>query len=260
METRLNPTPALSRYVPLATLIAIAAQVLTFSIFFQAPSGGGSGGKVLGQMSVRLGGAGAAGTSERPEVELLVETTVALPEPRAEQQLRAPVEPDVQQSRAVQARPITRQPIEVPRESKSIEQTPKVHPVAGNEGDGNPIGSMTVGSPSLGEGVASETAGVGSTDADAGDRRDAYLALIRARIEQNRTYPSVARRRREEGMATLKIKIDERGALADVQLVMGSGSFHLDRAARRMVEKSAPFPAPPITPFVTTIPIVFVLR
>ncbi|MCE7998215.1 MAG: energy transducer TonB [Rhodobiaceae bacterium] len=133
-------------------------------------------------------------------------------------------------------------------------------PQTGEQGDGNSVGSASAGAPSLGEGAASETAGIGSADARAGDQRDAYLAMIRQRIEENRTYPSAARRRREEGMVTLAISIDGQGNLSQIEIITGAGSFHLDRAAKRMVEKSAPFPAPPVTPFATRIPIVFALN
>jgi len=142
---------------------------------------------------------------------------------------------------------------------------PVGHEVAENlafaeQGVGRAGGCSTVGTPNIGEGAVSQTAGIGAFDADAGGERDAYLALIRARIEQNQTYPSAARQRREEGMATLKITIDGQGYLTDIQIVTGSGSFHLDRAAKRMAEKSAPFPPPPVAPFSTHIPIIFALR
>lgn len=239
-----GPTPAFGHYVPTAILFAIAFHALVLGVFYFLPSSnGGGGGKVLGQLSVSFGGSGAAGPVEQ-----------ALPEPVVE----APILPPV--PRVVQAKPIVRQPVEVPRVSEPVDQAVPVREAPGDQGDGDPVGTPGAGAPSLGEGAVSQTAGMGASDADDGDKRDAYLALLRAHIEQNRTYPSAARRRREEGMATLKITIDRQGRLTEALLVSGSGSFHLDRAAKRMVEKSAPFPSPPIGPFTTTIPIVFVLR
>tara|TARA_E500000305_G_C4024915_1_gene241203 strand:- start:320 stop:1033 length:714 start_codon:yes stop_codon:yes gene_type:complete len=229
-------------------------------ILFSSPSDGGGGGKVVGQLSVHLGGSGAAGPSEVLLTETVVEPTVQPPAPRVEEQQAPEVEAVAPKQRVVQAKPVLRRPAEILRVSELTEPAAPVRQEVGERGDGNPVGSASAGAPSLGEGAASQTAGIGSSEASAGDQRDAYLALIRARIEKNRTYPSAARRKREEGMATITITIDARGDLTQVQLVAGSGSFHLDRAAKRMAEKSAPFPPPPVTPFSTQIPIVFTLR
>lgn len=251
----LNPTPTLGRNVPTAILCTIAVHGLVLGVFFfSPPSNGGGGGQVLGQLSVRLGGSGPPGPLEQATVEPVIEAPALPHEPRLEPQTHQVVETIVPKPPAV--RPM----VEVPRVKEPVEQAVLENQAPGDQGDGDPVGTLNAGTPNIGEGAVSQTAGIGASDADAGDQRDAYLALIRARIEQNRTYPSAARRHREEGMATLKIAIDGQGYLIDVQVVTGSGSFHLDRAAKRMAEKSAPFPAPPAVPFTTQIPIVFALR
>ncbi|WOF74861.1 energy transducer TonB [Parvibaculaceae bacterium PLY_AMNH_Bact1] len=260
---KINPAPLLSRFVPTAVLLALAVHVFLGAVFFLSPpSTGGGGGQVLGQLSVSLGGSGVAGYLQQDALEPAVETRSRPPVPRVEprSEPQSVVETIAPTPRVVQSTPIVRRPVEVPRVSESIEREVPVNQADGDRGDGDPVGASSAGTPSLGEGAASQTAGLGSADAEVGDQRDAYLALIRSRIENNRTYPSAARRRREEGTAMLKITIGRQGHLTEVQLVDASGSFHLDRAARRMVEKSAPFPAPPVTPFSTHIPIVFALR
>jgi len=256
----LNPSPRLGRYIPAAIFFALAVHGLVLGVFFFSPPSGGGGGQVLGQLSVRLGGSGAAGPVEQATVEPVVEAPALPPEPRLEPQAQRVVETIAPKPRVVQAMPIVRRPVEVPRVTEPVEQEMLEKQAPGDQGDGNPVGASSAGTPSLGEGAVSQTAGIGASEANAGGERDAYLALIRARIEQNRTYPSAARQRREEGMATLKITIDGQGYLTDIQIVTGSGSFHLDRAAKRMAEKSAPFPPPPVAPFSTQIPIIFALR
>ncbi len=257
----LTPPPTLGRYVPTAILFAIAAHGLVLGVFFLSPpSSGGGGGQVLGQLSVRLGGFGAARPLEQATLEPAIEASALPPEPRLEPQPQPVVETIAPKPRVVRAKPIVRQPVEVPRVREPVEQEVLENQVPGDQGDGNPVGTSNAGTPNIGEGAVSQTAGIGASDAEAGGERDAYLGLIRARIEVNRTYPSAARRRREEGMATLKITIDAQGHLTDVRVITGSGSFHLDRAAKRMAEKSAPFPPPPVAPFSTQIPIVFALR
>ncbi|AWZ01647.1 hypothetical protein RHODOSMS8_02117 [Rhodobiaceae bacterium] len=256
----LNPSPRLGRYVPAAIFFALAVHGLVLGVFFFSPPSGGGGGQVLGQLSVRLGGTGATGSVEQAAREPVIEVPSLQPEPRLETPTQRVVETIAPKPRVVQAMPIDRRPVEVPRVTEPVEQEMLESQALAEQGDGHPVGTSNAGTPNIGEGAVSQTAGIGASDANAGGERDAYLALIRARIEQNRTYPSAARRRREEGMATLKITIDGQGHLTDVRVITGSGSFHLDRAARRMVEKSAPFPPPPVAPFSTQIPIIFALR
>lgn len=257
----LDPAASFGRFVPRAILVTIAVHLLAFVfLLLQPPVDGGGGGQVVGQLNIRLSGSGVAGFTDEVSTEPVVEAQLRPPAPRADQPATPVVESVVQEPRVVQAKPVLQQTTEIPRVSEPVEHMPSVRQEVADQGDGNPVGVAGAGAPSLGEGEASPTAGIGSADSGAGGRRDAYLAVIRARIEQNRTYPSAARRRSEEGMATITMTIDGEGVLADVQVISGSGSFHLDRAAKRMIEKSAPFPPPPVTPFTTTIPIVFALQ
>jgi periplasmic protein TonB len=257
----LKPVPTLGRFVPRAVLLAVSVHILVLGAFlFLSPSTGGGGGQVLGHLSVSLGGSGAAGLLEREEAEPFLDAPVAPPPPRVELQQADALDRPAQKPRVAQVEPVHQPPSEVPSVAEPIVQRVDVRSMTGDAGDGNPADVKSAGAPTLGQGATADRAGIGAADAAPGDQRDTYLALIRARIEQNRTYPAAARRRRDEGMAVMKITIDGQGRLADNQVITGSGSFHLDRAAKRMVEKSAPFPLPPVAPFTTTIPIVFAFR
>ncbi len=256
------PVKPLARFFPVATALAVAAHVLVVLFFLlQTPPGGGGGGKVLGQLSVSLGGLGALGPAAPESAEPVVETPVVPPS-----QSVAPPSPPAEQAsvakpRVAQTEPVRPLPVVTPKHVREpVEPTPVVRRAPGDHGDGNPIGARSSGALTLGEGVPSQTAGLGASDIASGDQMDAYLTLIRARIEKNRTYPSAARRRSEEGTATIRVVIDAEGRLTQADVTGRSGSFHLDRAAKRMVEKSAPFPPPPTAPFTTTIPILFALR
>lgn len=261
MASSLKPVPTLGRFVLRAALLAVSVHILVLGAFlFLPPSTGGGVGEVLGHLSVSLGGSGAAGPLEREVAEPVLEAPVAPPTPRVELQQPDALETLAQKPRLAQVEPVQPPSSEVPSVAETIERPEDVRSTTGDAGDGNPVGVKSAAALAFGEGAMGDRAGIGAADAAPGDQRDAYLALIRARIEQNRTYPAAARRRRDEGMAVMKITIDGQGRLADTQVITGSGSFHLDRAAKRMVEKSAPFPLPPITPFTTTIPIVFALR
>ncbi len=261
------PAQPVARFVPVATALAVAVHVLVVLYFlYQPPSDGGGGGKVLGQLGVSLGGSGAAGPavpeSAEPTVPPVpvVETPVVPPAPRVTPP-PPPVERAAAKPRVARTEPVRPQPmVTPPRVQDPAEQKPVARRVPGDQGDGTPIGARSSGASSLGEGVPLDTVGLGAAESAAGDQTDAYLALIRASIEKNRIYPSAAQRSGEEGTASIRVVIDAQGRLAEADVMRRSGSFHLDRAARRMVEKSSPFPPPPKAPFTTTIPIVFALR
>lgn len=257
-----TPAQPLTRFVPVGAVLAVAMHVLAVAFFlYQSPSDGGGGGKVLGQLSVSLGGPGAAGPAVPEPAEPIVETPVVPPAPRVTP-LPPPVpRAEVEEPRVERAEPVRPQPVVTPpRVQEPAERKPVARRAPGDQGDGNPIGARSSGAPSLGEGAPSQTVGLGASDAAVGDQTDAYLALIRSRIEKNRTYPSAARRRGEEGTVSMRVVIDAQGRLEEATAITRSGSFHLDRAAKRMVEKSSPFPPPPTAPFETTITIAFELR
>lgn len=246
------PTPALGRFLPAAAGLAIAAHALVVAMFLlEEPQQGSGGGQVLGRMSVSLGNGGTSG-----------ETPLSNPAP-PEQVVKEPVieKPIIEEAAAaiVPLRPVA-PPRDIsdsiPKPPRISRETPANQPSAAT---GRP-GAASAGAPTLGEGAPATTEGIGAADNRDGTARDAYLAAIRARIESNRIYPSAARREKAQGTVVLHIRIDGRGDLSASRTVGSSGSFHLDRAARRMVEKSAPFPRPPEAPFAATVPIAFTIR
>ncbi len=70
-----------------------------------------------------------------------------------------------------------------------------------------------------------------------------YLNLVRARILAKRSYPSLARERRQEGTVRLRFTLSAEGRLAQgVEVVKPSGFQVLDDQARSCVLAAAPFP------------------
>lgn len=72
-----------------------------------------------------------------------------------------------------------------------------------------------------------------------------YLQLLTMRIEARKSYPDQARRRHQEGLVVIEFELEKKGEVSAVRVHKSSGSTPLDRAARRAVEKSAPFPRAP---------------
>lgn len=271
MAVSLQSVPAMGHFLPKAALLTIALHCLVFAAFVLLPgSDVGGGGKVLGRMSVSLGGSGEAGSRtpsnmDTAEVDDVAASSVVLPEPRAvvePQSVRPPVveTPGVSPSAPVVSAPVVPEPVE---EAHLVEDMLPILDAGrppGDERDGNPVGETIQGSRTLGENASSATVGLGTNAGNLGNERNAYLAAIRTRIEMNRIFPSAARRENAEGSVLMQVTIDRQGGLVRSEIIAGAGSFHLDRAAKRMIEKSVPFPRPPTAPFTTTIPIVFSLR
>ena len=76
-----------------------------------------------------------------------------------------------------------------------------------------------------------------------------YEGLVMAQLARNKRYPTDARMRHQEGVATLRFTIGRDGRLLGFKLEAGSGHASLDREVLAMVERAAPFPAfPPEMP------------
>lgn len=96
--------------------------------------------------------------------------------------------------------------------------------------------------PVAGDGAA----GARHPDVDAtprGPSVDERLAEIRRRIQAAVVYPSAARSRRLEGVATVGFLIDRTSGLAqEIHVVGSSGHPSLDRAAKRSVVRAGELP------------------
>ncbi|MEC9487682.1 MAG: energy transducer TonB [Prosthecochloris sp.] len=74
---------------------------------------------------------------------------------------------------------------------------------------------------------------------------DKYLSTVRTLIEQNKYYPSFARRLEHEGIVHLRLVIAADGTIKSLNILNASGYSTLDKAALKAVRKAGPFPPPP---------------
>jgi protein TonB len=85
--------------------------------------------------------------------------------------------------------------------------------------------------------------------ASASDARAALLARyvqrVRARVEQHREYPYVARRANLEGTICLRISIGASGRVLGIKPTCGTSQEPLLQAALESVSHAAPFPPVP---------------
>ncbi len=75
--------------------------------------------------------------------------------------------------------------------------------------------------------------------------RTRYLADLATAIKQNRHYPRLSRRRREEGRVLIGFHIASDGHFEQVRVLESSGQPRLDRATLETVRRTSPFRPPP---------------
>lgn len=101
---------------------------------------------------------------------------------------------------------------------------------------GSIVGGESPGSfPAAGFGDYALLSGQGPSKAE-------ILSRIRRAIEEELTYPPLARRRRLEGTVLAGFAIDERGAPHDIEIVRSSGFSILDEEVVEIIKRAAPFP------------------
>ncbi|MFA6449789.1 MAG: TonB family protein [bacterium] len=71
--------------------------------------------------------------------------------------------------------------------------------------------------------------------------RMAYARAVRERIESLKEYPQGARRRGQEGVASVQFTLNRNGSVSGVSIAKTSGYDSLDNAALDAVRKAAPF-------------------
>jgi TonB family protein len=114
--------------------------------------------------------------------------------------------------------------------------------------------------------TAHEGSGIGSTAASGpgglgrqqpGESNISAMQKIRNAIQRNLVYPYIAQKKRMEGTAMVRFKINQRGTPEDIRIIRSSGHLLLDAAAEETVVKASPFPALNDT---IKIPITFLIK
>lgn len=74
----------------------------------------------------------------------------------------------------------------------------------------------------------------------------AYDLVVMRRLKSEKRYPTLAKRRRQEGPVRVSFTIDRSGELvADVPVSASAEHSLLEKSVREQVRRAAPFPAPP---------------
>ena len=106
------------------------------------------------------------------------------------------------------------------------------------------------------EGIGS---GSGNTDGVMKGYLRSHLSYIKDLIQKNITYPETARREGWMGKVTVSFIIAHNGCVRDIEVLRSSGFVCLDKNAVKAVERSSPFPHPPLEARII-IPILYELH
>lgn len=80
---------------------------------------------------------------------------------------------------------------------------------------------------------------------DINDANARYGNTLWGAISKHKQYPRIAQLRGWQGEAVVELQLDGNGKLKSKKIIQTSGFESLDKQALEMVEKAAPFPAPP---------------
>jgi len=115
---------------------------------------------------------------------------------------------------------------------------------------------------SSGEHAAANTAGVTLIELQSGggggnSQGKSIIGQIKASIERAKTYPTLARKMRQEGTVIAEFSINPKGLPQNIQIVKSSGFSLLDSATRDTILKASPFP---VIKGTIEVPLTFILK
>lgn len=72
-----------------------------------------------------------------------------------------------------------------------------------------------------------------------------YFSLISAHLNRRKTYPTDAKKARQEGVVTVRFTVDRNGNVSNVSVRRSSGHDILDAATLQLMQRVAPLPRMP---------------
>ncbi len=95
--------------------------------------------------------------------------------------------------------------------------------------------------PKKGEADKAKTQVIGASS----KQISSYQGLIMAHLNRFKQYPNEALANKDEGIITLKIKLDEKGRVIEKYIHKTCKSYILNNEALKLIERANPFPVPP---------------
>lgn len=135
--------------------------------------------------------------------------------------------------------------------------SPQDKPAGPGKGTGDEPAVSSSGIQATMQGNSMEVSMAGSHLTDGGAHSQSLINQIREAIERAKTYPDLARKRRQEGTVVMEFSINPKGLPENIRIAKSSGFSLLDSAARNTIRKAAPFP---IVKGNIEVPITFILK
>lgn len=99
--------------------------------------------------------------------------------------------------------------------------------------------------PSTRATVAGPVVAPGGDNPNAKRQEVDYRALVNAYLARRKTYPTEAKKARDQGVVAVRFVLDRQGEVSDISLLRGSGHATLDQATLDLVRRIAPYPRMP---------------
>lgn len=268
---------------PLLLIGSVAAHAGLFAWFMQEPPPRASIGLEVISVELVLGAQSEAGTAQTPgeaSVESAHSPDIAPPDDTRTELTEQPVpevketpKPEIQEPKpVVQEEPKPQMqavapPEPLPEPELAVDPEPKKEPVVEAVKEiPKPVAKKPVKEKGKAkrqriaaasqQSVAANSVGRGSSQSDSN-----YRGMVIAHLSRHKQFPSEARSRGEQGVASVTFSIDGNGRVTSVRLSRSSGSSTLDHEVQAMARRASPFPAPPSGRSMSfTAPINFNLR
>jgi len=181
-----------------------------------------------------------------PEPVVLIELPPdAAPAPAAAQPPAQPLaQPQPQVAPLTPTPPVDIPPVRapVPRDAVTLPPAPPPQPVRqAASAPPQPAAPAAVNPPAV------AGAGTGAAPGDPRAKRAEldYFSLISAHLNRRKTYPTEAKKARQEGIVTVRFTVDRSGNVSGVAIKRSSGHELLDLATMQLLQRVAPLPRMP---------------
>lgn len=185
-----------------------------------------------------------------PEPVVLVELPSAPPAPSPQQASEQPrqqvVEPAIPHPRQAIATPLELPPVNAPLPSDPVRVSPPRPP--------EPMRASQLSAASASPPAPAVTAPSGTgTDRSAPPIETArakkaqadYFSMVAAHLNRKKSYPTEAKKARQEGIVTVRFTVDRNGDVSNISIKRSSGHDLLDSATLDLLRRVAPLPRMP---------------
>ncbi len=132
-----------------------------------------------------------------------------------------------------------------PADAQTVDTTPVDAASEATTSTESPVSTTSTATeaPAVDTAPSGNVAGI--DDATRRDAESTWQSTLLGHLEHHRRYPHLAQRRREEGVAYVRFRVDRSGRVLAASLERGSGVEVLDAEALEVLERAQPVPPPP---------------